>query len=417
MIRAFLARVTVIVAVVLLIGRADGRPTVAMAEDRLSEVGTYLIDLETGQRIRVGENALIAWSPDSALAAVSQNGGDPTRPPLRLIAVADGAEQNVAIPERADVNQMRWAPDGSRLAVTLSLIGSRLGPVMGVVDPKTGAFQQFATTNIGEIAWTPDSSGITTITMDDAGGSVVTIDAGTGEVREAIPEIKDASCQRGLTWSPDGRFLAFGGPGLREGCGDVGNWGVWTWEPATRTVRHLFRGASDAPLWLANGEIVAIVSEPRPDGVPPLSLFRFAPTGGEPRPIAGDIVRMFPQPPRLVQVVGSTVLYPVSTCDTGEAYIWSPARDAPARLTREDVYAYRPALSPGATSLAFVRIGQQSELVVAPVGGGEPRVPLTSAGGLELGTASPWGAGDDWSPDGRWLAIEVTGEQFRDCIE
>src|SRR5438045_645361 len=87
------------------------------------------------------------------------------------------------------------------------------------------------------VAWAPDSQGITAITLEEGGGSIVTFDARSGEVRETVPDAKDPSCQRGLAWSPDGTYLAYGGPGLREGCGDVGNWGVWIWQPATHTAK------------------------------------------------------------------------------------------------------------------------------------------------------------------------------------
>jgi hypothetical protein len=125
---------------------------------------------------------------------------------------------------------------------------------------------------------------------------------------------------------------------------------------------------------------------------------------------------MFPPPPRLVQVVGSTVLYPISTCEDGTAFVWAPGQDAPTQPIPTDTYAYRPALAPDAKELAYVRIGDDNSLIVAPVGDGEPRVIATATGlGLQVGADGPWDAGGDWSPDGTWLAIEVTSEQFKDC--
>src|SRR5207237_217230 len=108
-------------------------------------------------------------------------------------------------------------------------------------------------------------------------------------------------------------------PGLREGCGDAGNWGIWIWDQASKQSRHVFEGPADVPQWLANGQLVVMVREPRAEGVPPQALLRFSPDADDATPIAEDVPSMFPQPPRLVQVVGSTVLYPVSTCDDGTA--------------------------------------------------------------------------------------------------
>ena len=88
-----------------------------------------------------------------------------------------------------------------------------------------------------------------------------------------------------------------------------------------------------------------------------------------------------------------------------------------ARFTPEIVYAYRPALAPDAKTLAYVQIGEPNQLVLAPVPGGEPTVLASTTAGLQVGTAGPWDAGGDWSPDGTWIAVEVASEQFKDCVE
>jgi hypothetical protein len=160
-----------------------------------------------------------------------------------------------------------------------------------------------------------------------------------------------------------------------------------------------------------------MISEPESDGVPPLAIVRLAPDGSASGPVASDVPRMFPQPPRLLQVVGDAVLFPVSTCDRGEAYLWTVGQPERVLVTPESDFAYRPALSPDATLLAYVRLGEPNELVLEPLGGGEARVLGQSSLGLQVGTAGPWDAGGDWSPDGAWIAVEVTSEQFKDCAQ
>jgi hypothetical protein len=386
------------------------------AETQLTEPGTYLIEVESGRAVRLGQGAVVAWAPHSKLVAVAEMGAESALARLRLVQVPDGPAREITLTEQGDITHLRWAPDGSALAFTLTRMGRDPGPALMMLNPTTGTVRQLVRGNVGELTWTPDSQGITVITLEEGGGSIVTFDARTGEVRETVPDAKDANCQRGLAWSPDGTLLAYGGPGLREGCGDVGNWGVWVWQPATRTARQVFRGAADAPQWLAAGDLVAMVSEPHAEGIPPLSIARLAPGGDEPRYIVQDVPRMFPQPPRLLQVVGSTVLFPVSTCEQGEAHVWSPERAEGLRPTPTDVYAYRPALSPDGQSLAYVRIGEPNQLVLAPLGTGAARVLASSSAGLQVGTAGPWDVGGDWSPDGKWIAVEVTGEQFKDCV-
>jgi hypothetical protein len=392
------------------VARADEPP-------RLDQPGTYLIEVGSGRTIRLGRGAMVAWAPDSKTVAVAEIGVESPQPRLHLYPVPDGPAREVKFADRGEINHLRWAPNGSALAFTLTRIGRDPGPALMVADPATGAVRQIVRGSVGEITWTPDSQGITAITLEEGGGSIVTFDASTSEVRETVPDAKDPSCQRGLAWSPDGAYLAYGGPGLREGCGDVGNWGVWIWQPATRTAKQVFRGAADVPHWLAAGDVVAMVSEPHSEDIPPLSITRLPPDGGEPSSIAKDVPRMFPQPPRLLQVVGSTVLFPISTCDQGEAYVWSPGRTESQRQTPPDVYAYRPTLAPDGQSLAYVRVGEPNQLVLAPLGPGDTTVLASSAAGLQVGTAGPWDAGGDWSPDGHWIAVEVTEEQFKDCAQ
>ena len=287
----------------------------------LNDPGTYLIEVSSGRTVKVGRRAQVAWSPDSTMVAVSEIGAESPTPRLRLMPVPDGPTRTVTIAEQGEINRLRWAPDGSRLAFTLTRVGRDAGPALMVADPATGTAKQLVAGSIGEIVWRPDSTGITAITLEESGGSIVTFDPANGDVREIVPDVKDANCQRGLAWSPDGAYLAFGGPGFREGCGDVGNWGVWTWHPGSKTVRQIFQGPADAPQWLATGAVVAMTSDPDSEDVPPLSIGRIAPDGAASGPVAFDIPRMFPQPARLFQVVDNSVMFPISTCERGEVHL------------------------------------------------------------------------------------------------
>jgi dipeptidyl aminopeptidase/acylaminoacyl peptidase len=404
-------------------GVGAARAASIRADEVPSDLGTYLVELASGRLIYLSEHALVAWAPDGNLLAVADTRGDPVEARLRLISMPPPAsvapaERIVELADRGEINQLKWSPDGSRLAFTLSRFGRDAGPSLSVVDPTTAKARELVRSSVGEIAWRPDSKSISAITLGINAGSIVTLNAATGAVEQTVLDGSEALCQIGLAWSPDGKQLAYAGPGLREGCGDVGNWGLWTWEPATKTTRHLFTGASEQPRWLANGNLVAMVSMPRPERLPQLTLLRYEAVGSEPRPIADDIPRMFPQPARMVQTVGSTLMYAVSGCDEAAAYTWNPGQPSATRQTPSDTYAYGPALGSDGKQLAYIRVSDDaSDLVVAPLGGGEPRVILTSTElGLQVGTQGPWGAGGDWSPDGKWLAVELTSEQFRDCV-
>ena len=334
----------------------------------LDDPGTYLIEVGTGKTVKVGEQRpgrLVAGQQERRRLRDRERVADAAPPDRAGAGRSPDARHDRR--EQGEINHLRWSPDGSQLAFTLTRMGRDPGPALMVADPASGAAKQLVRGSIGEIAWTRDSKGITAITLEEGGGSIVTFDAANGEVREIVPDIKDANCLRGLAWSPDGSYLAFGGPGFREGCGDAGNWGVWTWHPSSKTVRQLFRGPADAPQWLATGAVVAMTSESESDGVPPLSIGRLSPDGAASGPVAFDIPRMFPQPSRLFQVVGNSVMFPISTCEQGEAHLWTVGQRESARFTPEIVYAYSPVLSPDAKTLAYVTIGEQSLLLLAPV--------------------------------------------------
>lgn len=405
-----------IVAASLLLLCLSVVPALAADAVTLDEPGTYLVEVATGRHVMIGSSALVAWAPDSQEAAVADVDNDSPLPRLRLVSLGNNTIREVTLTEHGEINLLRWSPDGSRVALTFTRTGPEPGPSLLVVDRATATVRQLVRGSIGELTWTPDSTGITAVTLDEAGGSIVTFDAVSGEVRETVTDVKDASCQRGLAWSPDGAYLAYGGPGLQEGCGDVGNWGVWSWHPASRTSRQLFHGAADAPQWLGNGDVVAFVSEPQSETIPPLSIVRMAPDGGAPSIIVRNVPRMSPQPPRLLQIVGDNLLFPISTCEQGEAYVWAAGGREAGRRTPPGAYAYRPALGPDGATLAYVHVAEPNELVVAVVGSPH-RVVAASKVGLQVGTAGPWDAGGDWSPDGKWLAVEVTSEQFKDCVE
>jgi Tol biopolymer transport system component len=373
--------------------------------------------------VKLGENAQVAWSPDGRYVAVADKQDTPVEARLRLFALplpsaGTGEERVVEIADQGIIDRLRWSPDGSRLAFTLSRFGRDAGPSLSAVDPATARARELVRGSVGEIAWTPDSRFITAMMLDVSAGAIVTLNAMNGDVEETVLSGPDASCQRDLAWSPDGKTLAYAGPGLREACGDAGNWGVWTWDRATQMTTHLFTGAADAPHWLQNGSLAAIVSIPRPDTVRALTLLAYESPGSEPRTVADNIPRMFPQPPRMLQTVGNTLMYAISTCDEAGAFTWSPGQSAPRRLTPADVYAYQPALAPDGRQVAYVKVGDNlRELVIAPLGDGAPRTVLaTTELGLQVGTQGPSGAGGHWSPDGKWLAVEVMSEQLRDCV-
>jgi len=387
------------------------------ADPAPTEPGTYLIEIGTGKTIRLGQNAFVAWAPGSKQVAVADQLENSPSGRLRLISVPDGRERNVELTQRGTVNQLRWSPDGTRLAFTLLPFGREPGPSLSVVTVANANVRQLVKERAGPFDWNPDGKSIAAVMIGYPDQSIVTLDATNGQIQKTVIDGPDAMCQSNVAWSPDGKTLAYAGPGFREGCGDASNWGIWIWDASMGKSRRVFEGVSDAPYWLANGDLVAMVGDPdSADGS--TMVVKITPgTTGDPTTIARDIPDMFPPPAHRMQVVGNSVLYPVSDCDVGEAWLWSPGMDTPSHPTPAGTYAYRPALSADGKQLAYVRLADSSDLVVQTLGTPERRVVATTKDyGLQVGAEGLAEAGIDWSPDGKWLAIEVTSEQYRDCV-
>src|SRR5688572_2385289 len=174
---------------VAVVGLPSGGPAHAV-EVTLDEPGTYLVEVSSGRTIKLGRRAQAAWSPDSKTVAIAEIAAESPTSRLRLVPVPDGAPRPITVPEAGEINHLRWAPDGSRVAFTLTRMGRDPGPALMVADPATGAVKELVRGSIGEIVWTPDSTGITAITLEEGGGSIVTFDAVSGEDRQIVPDIK-----------------------------------------------------------------------------------------------------------------------------------------------------------------------------------------------------------------------------------
>ncbi|MGH2554772.1 MAG: TolB family protein, partial [Actinomycetota bacterium] len=79
-----------------------------------------------------------------------------------------------------------------------------------------------------------------------------------------IPVLEGLVEPQALAWSPDGRFLAYGGKVAERGAG------IWTYEVATRQFRRLADGSFIALAWSPEGSQIAAIRDLMPAGVEPL---------------------------------------------------------------------------------------------------------------------------------------------------
>ncbi|CAN5527545.1 hypothetical protein BH10ACT6_BH10ACT6_02340 [soil metagenome] len=166
-----------------------------------------------------------AWSPDGkSLAFTVYDGsplplGPPTKDELAIVDLASGTATPFAQTQPYElVDQPRWSPDGTRLAVQVEQFdakGNELGSTIGIVTVADGSrklltpFSTFATYP----DWNPKSDRIVFVTNDlnPAGGRVGLdmIDADGSNLAVIEYPGSDAQQSKQPAWTPDGSKVIF----------------------------------------------------------------------------------------------------------------------------------------------------------------------------------------------------------------
>jgi WD40 repeat protein/serine/threonine protein kinase len=196
----------------------DGR-TVAIMRG-FSGGAVDLLDVTKGKRLRsLCESRRgiqgFAWSSDARALAV-HNGHAQT-----LLASADTGRISAELKETAP--PLAWSPDGKRLAAA--------GPNHNIVLWESGGKVRRTLSglkaDVGALAWSPDSKQLASVAAGEK--RVLVWQAETGERHEVGPFATEVESHpwlwgnrgivRYLSWSPDGRLLAFNSTGA--------GWHVW----------------------------------------------------------------------------------------------------------------------------------------------------------------------------------------------
>jgi Tol biopolymer transport system component len=362
------------------------------------EPGTYVVSVADGSVRRVGSEATVAWSPDGRLLAVAEIGQDAPTGTLRILDLVSGAETPIALPAPGQARELSWAPDGSHLAFVFSPLGSAPGLGVYVLSRAQGSLQQILPFG-GMLAWTPDSRAVTAVQLQGPpqNGRIVTVDASTGNVLATIRE-GEITCVEGLAWSPDGAYLAVGGPGLTQGCPPSPDLGVWSWQADSGSVRQLYARPATRPLWTPDGDVLAQVVGGEPTR-PSLGLVRLRPDGSGTQVLVDDIPRSFAPAFRPFQSVRGAVIFSVVDCDIGAVFGLSAGSTQARQLSPPSSFVHGANLSPdGATVAWTARSAAGESLVLAGLDTGGERTLLQGAPGLTTVT---------WAPDSRALAFTV----------
>ncbi|MGH9843102.1 MAG: protein kinase domain-containing protein [Blastocatellia bacterium] len=296
-----------------------------------------------------------------------------------------------------------WAPDGRSIAFLRSVQAEGMGGVMVVylVSSLGGAERKLAEgIKVGEsqsLSWSPDGKFLAfgDESLPDGPDNIVLLEVATGEKHRLTSPPAQISGDSTPAFSPDGRKLAFV-RWVTSGVSDLylsSVSGAAGGEPKRITFDNAtIRGLA----WIPNGEEIVFASERR--GVS--SLWRINASGGE---------------PELVEAIGSSVQFPAVaprgdrlafTQLINDTNIYRVDLTAPAShgLSRAKFLASTleddsPQYSPDGKSIVFGSTRSGSfEIWLCGSEGQQPRQ-LTAMGGPLTGTPR-------WSPDSRQIAFD-----------
>jgi len=240
-------------------GQRKRRSTIWVVETSAGEPGNQKPLSKSGR-----QDSCPRWSPDSSqLAFISKEAGDESKdkPQLYLIP-AQGGEARQACTMPIGVSDLEWSPDGSRIAF-ISLEGAEPQTDPIVVTP--GRHRRLWTIRPGfdiaepvtpdgftvwEYAWSPDCQQIAlyySTGPDDTDwyrGQIGIVPASGGSIRQVTQLTRQASA---LTWSPDGKRLAFISGEWSDPCRGGGD--VFVLSLVDGEVRNLTPGIACSPSW------------------------------------------------------------------------------------------------------------------------------------------------------------------------
>jgi dipeptidyl aminopeptidase/acylaminoacyl peptidase len=239
---------------------------------------------------RVSSGAGIAWSPDSTELAFLSNAGS-RQDQVFVLPAAGGAARRLTT-LKGYVTDIRWAPDGKRLAFLYAEGGGGGGP-LEAVPAQTGP-----------------------IGSDIHNQRIAIVPAAGGDLRRVSPEALNIY---EYDWSPDGkRFAAIAAPGPADN-----NWWIaqlYVLNLATSRMDVLYHPPVEqqlaVPRWSPDGKQIAFIGGLMSDaGFNGGDIFTIPSEGGQPRNITPDTNA---SPSSLMWQDGNTIVF-TEAIDGGSA--------------------------------------------------------------------------------------------------
>ena len=336
------------------------------------------------------------FSPDGNQVAFDWDGENRDNTDIYVKLVAGGRPLRLTTNPAVD-SRPAWSPDDNQIAFLRRSEGSGgifLVPPIGGVERKLAESPHLR----AGLSWSPDGKflAVSDRTSPQEPFAIFLVSVESGEKRRLTSPPAQSLADHSPAFSPDGRTLAF----VRQSAvvvADVYLVQVGGGEPWRLTFNDTWtRGLA----WTPDGSEIVFSSTPG-GGFSNSSLWRISSFGGMPELLSGTGGNAtFPA----ISRQGSRLIYSRSTEDLN---IWrlelsglTTARNRPTRLiasTRTDFY---PQISPDGARIAFESSRSGSPEVWICDRDGRGAVQLTSFVDVNAGSPS-------WSPDGRWIAFDA----------
>jgi Tol biopolymer transport system component len=341
-------------------------------------------------------------SPDGEKVAYGWRGLDDENWDIYVKALGVGTRPLRLTEHPADEFGPVWSPDGRQVAfVRASESGAAIHamPSLGGQERRLTDISdvvRWGRDPVANLSWSPDGKWLAfgEKASEAKASRLVRVSLETREKQPLTSPPEDTQGDRFPSFSPDGTLLAF----VRSGSGTFGDWDVWVQrvgEGMPRRLTHAEYALCHNPVWTADGSEILFTT-----GWGSLSLRRVSLAGGEPQPVLG-LGAGYPS------VRGNLMVYQQVTFPP--AAIWRiPGRRAstgnrePQKLIASSQDDVNPAYSPDGRRIAFEssRSGE-GNIWVCDSDGSNP-VQLSN---FDSHTGTP-----RWSPDGRKLVFDSIEE-------